>query len=328
MWIELAAGVVSAGASADALLSHAAECDVCAAQLKAALALFVDGEEEDVESSAVEIANLATRMATPPPVGAKVLTMPSTGSASQESLSHLNQGEANQGGASFSLRGASAPPPVPARPSRYTWLATAAAAALVLIAAGLWYMRSQQSSAPLELLAKSYALQRPFDPRLAGASYGPVRVERGSASNTQPELLEARLAIKLGLDAHPEDAHLLHAKGRAELLMSRFEDAIATFQKAAGLGLDEPAFWVDFGVAYFQRGDPTQSVEDYAAAEKLWNQALAKQPGLTAALFNRGIVYARQKRMDLARADFEAVAAAESDADWRRDAAKQIEDLR
>jgi tetratricopeptide (TPR) repeat protein len=287
---ELAAGVLT-GPEADALLAHAAECSECAARLKAVLGVFAEEEvqEPDAPISFDNVRRLAARMAVPP-------------------VSEM-----------------------PVRPARRNWLpAVAAVAAMVVVTFGaLTYLRKQSQQPPFDLLARAYTKRRPFELRIDGAAYGPVRQERGAGgSDALPELLEARAAIQQRLDSHPADADFLRAKGQAELLAWEPDAAITSFQKASDLGLDDPAFLVDFATAYFERAEGNRAPKDYTSAEQKLTAAIVKRPGFAVALFNRAIVYTRLNRANLAKTDFEAVLKTETNSEWAQDAARRLAQLR
>jgi tetratricopeptide (TPR) repeat protein len=215
------------------------------------------------------------------------------------------------------------------RPVAAKWMGwMAVAAGIVVVFGAVWMWRQRSEPPPFELLAKSYGARRPFEMRVDGGAYGPVRVERGAASSANVELLEASADILRRLEQNPDDARLLHAKGLAELMSWRFDAAIQSFQKAASSGLDDAAFWVDFGTAYFQRGEANQDPKDYEKAVEVLSRAIGKREGYAVALFNRGVVYAKLKRNDAAIADLESAIRFESDGAWRREAATLIEDFR
>jgi Flp pilus assembly protein TadD len=163
---------------------------------------------------------------------------------------------------------------------------------------------------------------------MEAAPYGPVRIKRGAAEYSEaPEVLEAQAFISRRLQSNPADPVFLHAKGRAELLGWHFDEAIQTLQRAADLGRDDAGFWVDFGTAFFERGEANHTTEDHSQAAKKLATALTKRPGWSVALFNLGIVHGRLGRPDLAKADFQAVLKTETDEGWRQETARRLGEL-
>jgi len=50
--------------------------------------------------------------------------------------------------------------------------------AIILLAAGVWLVQTLREPSIDQLIASAYTEQRPFELRMAGAAYGPVRQER------------------------------------------------------------------------------------------------------------------------------------------------------
>jgi tetratricopeptide (TPR) repeat protein len=215
------------------------------------------------------------------------------------------------------------------RGSGSRWLAAAAA---VLVAAGLgWFLLQQRAEPPLALLARAYTERRQFEVRVPGASYGPLRIDKGGGApigELPAVLLEAQLATRKRLDLAPEDAEALHARGRAELLTWKFEEALQSFQAAADLGANSAEFLTDYATGFFLRAERNGTPVDYSAALERLGEALRKDPNNVAALFNRAIVHERLMQYDPAVADLLKVLALEQDGAWRTEAEARLAEVR
>src|SRR4029077_14711692 len=94
---------------------------------------------------------------------------------------------------------------------RYAW-AYAAAAALVLLAAGAWLVETRREPSVDQLIANAYTERRPFELRISGAAYGLIRQERGAERSAFAEpagLLRAKYVIKERLAARPGNEEML-----------------------------------------------------------------------------------------------------------------------
>lgn len=212
---------------------------------------------------------------------------------------------------------------------RGPWLLLAAGLALVLGGGaifGLW--RMNRASEPLDLLARAYESRRTIELGIPGAGHGPMRVERGGGSDGPVELFEAQALIRRRLDKSPEDPGAWHAKGRAELLQWRFNDAVQSFQAAADLGEDGPEFLVDFATAYFERAEQNKEPVDYTQSVELLSKALRKRPDFAVALYNRAIVYSKLMLVNPAIDDFERFIAIAKDAGWKAEAEQRLAEVR
>lgn len=218
------------------------------------------------------------------------------------------------------------------------WRAWGIAAAAVLLIVAAWIIARSSSDKPgdasakvaLDLLAAAYAKQRPFEPRFDGASYGPLKVARGGAPASRfdapPELLQSDALISRGLEAHPNAAAWLHAKGRAELLEGNPGAAIATLDRARTVSHTE-SLLTDLACAYYQNASETQKKSDYGDAIELLSQVLASNPNNIAALFDRALAYEAQASPSLAIQDWQRYLTLDSTSGWAREARRHLADL-
>jgi tetratricopeptide (TPR) repeat protein len=211
-------------------------------------------------------------------------------------------------------------------------LAAAAVILLSLFAGVRWVWLQRQP--PLDLLAKAYTKRRTFDLRIPGATFGPLRVERGSVTGADrpAELSESEAMIRRHLDSRTPDAEWLHAKGRADLLEGRFDDAIQTLR----LSLDREASanerssaetLVDLATAYHERAVTADRPIDDSMATDLLGRALQADPSFSVALFNRAIVFERMKLYQNAMSDWNRYLGLDSSGKWADEARKRLKGL-
>ena len=242
----------------DDLLTHAAECPVCAGRLRA---LFADASPEDAaELGALSSASrdwqrcLAAQLARTPR-------------------------RSRDGGR------------MRARPF-YLW-AGAGLAASLLLAVGLtgWW---RLTNTPERLLADAYTHSRIFDLRMPGAGFAEVtpqvHLRGGTTGRESARLLDARARIERHLKSAPEDPHWLQLEARSDLLEERFDPAIDILDRLLAAGPVTSGLLVDDAAAYFQRGAATGSENDRATALEYLRRADELAPGDPVVLFNEAVV--------------------------------------
>src|SRR5262245_38724024 len=269
-WPMVAAGL-RRGSQAESLLLHAAMCDRCGPLLRQSTSDF----DEDV--TAEEEAMLAELKSSQPVWQRRM-------------AAKIVESQQRPGIAAW-IRERLAPPLV------RKW---AYAAGLTLLAGAssweLWCIRQRPIDA---LLATAYTEQRTFELRIPSAAYAPVRLARGSGSDSRlerpPALLEGQARIARGLSKQPDNASLLQAKARADLLEWSYDAAIAALERARQGQPDSPSLMIDLASAYFQCAEAERRESDYAGAVGLLNKALEAKPDDPVALFNRAIIYQRMR---------------------------------
>jgi len=242
----------------DDLLTHAAECPVCAGRLRA---LFADASPED----AAELGSLSS-----------VSRDWQRCLAAQLARTPRRSRDGGRMGA---------------RPF-YLW-AGAGLAASLLLAVGLtgWW---RLANTPERLLAEAYTHSRIFDLRMPGAGFAEVTPQahlRGGASGRESaRLLDARARIERQLESAPEDPHWLQLEARSDLLEERFDPAIDILDRLLAAGPVTSGLLVDDASAYFQRGAATGSENDRATALEYLRRADELAPGDPVVLFNEAVV--------------------------------------
>jgi CHAT domain-containing protein/cytochrome c-type biogenesis protein CcmH/NrfG len=206
------------------------------------------------------------------------------------------------------------------------------AAAIVLLAAtGVWIYHLDSSRSPEQLLARAYSEQRTLDLRIPMAKYAPLQRERGpvgSSLNKPSALLKAEYLIKAQIGSQPENASILAAKGRAEILEWQYDDALKSLRHALDLNPDSPETLCDLATAYVQRGDLENRPLDYGQAIEYLGQALRKNPNDLTAVFNRALVEERLSLVEEAQKDWEQYLRLDPKGPWSNEARRRLNELR
>jgi Cytochrome c biogenesis factor len=205
-----------------------------------------------------------------------------------------------------------------------------ATAAIVVLAAGVWFVQTRRQPSIDQLIASAYAERRPFELRIAGAAYGPVRQERGgerSAFAEPASLLRAKYVIKERLAGRPDDEAMLAASGRVELLEGHYDEAIRTFGRMLDAQPDSPALLTDLATAYFQRAVATDHAIDYGQTIELLGRTLAKTPDDHVALFNRAIALQKMFAYQEAIRDWEHYLRVDPKGSWADEARRRLSEL-
>jgi CHAT domain-containing protein len=218
----------------------------------------------------------------------------------------------------FSLPGFSLP--------RYSW---AAAAAVVAVAAGAWWISSRNTpEAAFRLMAQAYAEQRPFELRIPGADHAPLRAERGAAASPVLPLLDAQRLIASKLEQRPDDADWLRANARAELLQWRYASAIELLRRAEDTEPNNSTILGDLGIAYLQRAEMESRPQDIAQAIEYLTTALKASPSDPVLRFNRALAYERQPAPRMALEDWNELLRLEPSGGWADEAREHVKRLK
>jgi tetratricopeptide (TPR) repeat protein len=208
---------------------------------------------------------------------------------------------------------------------------------MITLGTAIWIGRSSPSlAAANQLIAQAYTVKRPIELRFPGASYGPLRQQRGvhnSRMDEPPELLDAEMQVARGLARHPQDAGWLQAKARTDLLEGNYETAIKDLQRVTVARPDDDvSLKVDLATAYFglagTRLDPAEQAADYTLAVKFLNDVLAKSPDDPTALFNRAVVYQRLQKYPAANADWSHYLRLDETGGWAQEAKRHVDETR
>ena len=275
----------------DSLLEHASRCDSCGAVLRGLIEDF--SEQPDPQT---------------------LQSLRTSGPAWQHEMARC-------------MTKASRPKqPVPIR----SWLARVAAVVIALgggwIAWITWF-----ASNPEHLLAEAYTRQRPFEYRVPGAAYAPVRQERGAlgSSFTKPRaLLEAEDEIAGALEKDPDSAKALELRARAEMIEHDPERAIETVKHALERKPDDPGLQADLGMAYALRAQsrPDRAV-DYAYAIDNLEKSRRIKPNSPETVFNLALVYEQMNSVDDAIREWDEYLKLDRSGPWHDEAQRRLTEL-
>jgi tetratricopeptide (TPR) repeat protein len=199
----------------------------------------------------------------------------------------------------------------------------------VLVIAGLgllvWRQFVYQSDLEKGLVAlnEAYRQGRPVEARISTIDYAPF-VSTRSGESQRVNSLELRRAQTFLGEAEKEqaDADSAHAMGKLYLLQKDPDKAIEYLQKAAKADTKNAQIYADLGAAYLEKGR-----EDLDRSLEYLKQALAIEPNLIEALFNRALVHQHQGLYEEARADWYAYLGKDSNSKWADEARENLKRL-
>ncbi|HXA51781.1 MAG TPA: hypothetical protein VNV86_15800, partial [Candidatus Acidoferrum sp.] len=289
-WLDLAAGALPR-ATSDRMLAHAAACNDCSLHLREAAAVF--GEDTPEVMAAMHALSSST-----PEWRGRTAAM---------------------------LARTSRPPKTPVL---RRWLSVAAA--FLVVSGGALYFYWRAAQPPFGALATAYSLDRGIELRIPGASYAPMKIERGGASHRPAELLESQGAITRHLQRDPQDGRWLHARGLAEILDRRYSDAIASLRLAldltAGGTKAAAAIYLDLATAYYGRAETERRAIDYSAALNALGQAIQINPTIEA-YFNRAVINEKLHYYEPALADWKRYLELDPSSEWAKEAQERRDAL-
>jgi tetratricopeptide (TPR) repeat protein len=223
-------------------------------------------------------------------------------------------------------------------PSRGIVSSPVSAVLTVLVIAGLgllvWRQFVYQSDLEKGLVAlnEAYRQGRPVEARISTIDYAPF-VSTRSGESQRVNSLELRRAQTFLGEAEKEqaDADSAHGLGKLYLLQKDYDKAIEYLQKAAKADTKNAQIYADLGAAYLEKGrlqlETGKGVEDLDRSLEYLKQALAIEPNLIEALFNRALVHQHQGLYEEARADWYAYLGKDSSSKWADEARENLKRL-
>jgi CHAT domain-containing protein/cytochrome c-type biogenesis protein CcmH/NrfG len=195
-------------------------------------------------------------------------------------------------------------------------------AAVTISVTTMSFRKLKMSQAPSlsNLVASAYSDYRTMDLRIQGAACSPKQVQRsasGSNVDRPLSLLRAEELIHDGLQAHPNDASLLDAKARVDMIDGSPETAIDALQRALETEPNSTTIWTDLATAYFMRAEKNHGAIDYGRAIEQLDKVLAVSPDDSVALFNRAIAEDRMQLFNVEIEDWKKFLKVEKDPGWR-----------
>jgi len=198
-------------------------------------------------------------------------------------------------------------------------------AASILIVVGLsfgvwWGLHNRESELDkgLRALQTAYGEQRPIKARVSALPYAPFSSTRGSKADDQlnDNLRLAELSLAQAVKDKPTpEAH--HALGKVYLAQGKSDAAISEFKQSLSGSRNQAQIYNDLGVAWMEKGDFNQSLENL-------NKALQLDGNLPDALFNRALCYEKQSRFPEAKADWTQYLKRDSSSPWAEEARQHL----
>ena len=318
-WIDIASGVAPKDRVEDCI-AHANQCPYCRPLFQLAQSELLDdasvAEEETLgslsSSSYTWQSRLASRL-----IDRKRVIQGGTSSRPQDR-------------ANFALR------VIPGNSKKQTpssWrrpVLFATALLLVAIAVGWMVFRLRTQPSPETMIAQAYAERRTIEMRIAGAAHSQVRIERGSGQSSleRPQaLLKAELTIADKLRKSPNDADVLDAKARADLIDGNYAAAIESLERARETRPNSQALLTDLATAFFLKAESKEEAIDYGQSIEYLSHVLQSNPNDPVALFNRAIAEERLHLFDGAKQDWKHYLEVETDPAWRAEGQQRYDAL-
>ena len=203
--------------------------------------------------------------------------------------------------------------------------AAVAAAVVAIVGAVWWNTVSKSPDAAFRLIAEAYTEQRPFELRIPGAAYSPLRTERGPSASPGVALLDAQRMIASQIEKKSNGVDWLRASARADLMQSRYPAAIQFLRRAEAAKPGDPAILGDLGIAYLQRAEMESRPQDIAPAIEYLSKAVTGLPTEPAYRFNLALAYERQRALRQALEEWNGLLGREPSGAWAGEARQHVE---
>lgn len=183
-------------------------------------------------------------------------------------------------------------------------------------------------------LKTAYRLQRPVEARVSGLDYAPGPT-RGS-NEARVDALARERAERFLLYAEKDDpgAESNHGLGLFYLTDKKFDQAIEQFKKALALDPNDAQLHSDLGAALLEKGkllkldgEEGKSIAAFAESVEHLNRALALNPNLLEALFNRALVREYMGVSQAAADDWRKYLEKDSQGPWADEARRKLNEI-
>ncbi|HKX28952.1 MAG TPA: CHAT domain-containing protein [Blastocatellia bacterium] len=222
----------------------------------------------------------------------------------------------------------------------------AAAYGVLLLGLGLWAVNRHFMKSPIEqalaALNQAYRSERPVEARVTGFSYAEFKfsAQRGGPVGRDSKLdgrkvdyvaLDRVRIFLFGPDVNSSDPAVMQALGKYYLTQQEFDQAIDQFTKALAADPNNVSLHNDLGAALFGRIERDRatrngrSMTDVEECLKHLNRALDLDPGRLEALFNRALLYQRERLRREARDDWERYRQLDPDSPWGQEARENLQ---
>jgi CHAT domain-containing protein len=204
------------------------------------------------------------------------------------------------------------------------WTGATAVAAALAVSTWVYLQRERPAStSPRQALVDAVGAERVLDARLTGGfAYGSRRTPTRSPA-TPPDnlrLLAAAGQLQKAVEADPSAVNLW-SFGVAQLLLGRYDRAIRDLDDAIMLAPGNAQLYSDAASARLARAEALDGgVEDVARAIDAAEHALARDPSLIEALFNKAVALERAGLSDAAADAWTAYLAADPRSEWASEA--------
>lgn len=198
-------------------------------------------------------------------------------------------------------------------------------AVLLVIAAviGLWLI-ARRTASPADRLAAAMSGTRLMEGRLSG-NFSHAAFSRAASDADEVALLSVAGELQRAAQTNPSPSNL-HAYGVAQLLLGRFEDAVATLQTAT-LESDGAALQADLGVARLALATSFDRADELPRAAEALEHALATDANLAEAWFTKAIVLEKLLMRSQARDAWQAYLKLDPRSRWSDEARLRLAGL-
>jgi tetratricopeptide (TPR) repeat protein len=221
------------------------------------------------------------------------------------------------------------PEPIPATDWRrffsWKWIMVPALPAVALIAVGIWYLQRDTPEQVEKWIAQAYTEQRSIEMRWPGAEWGKFSPIRGPESSlfSEPEAQQRAAKVIAKKLAGPDYSEWLRASAELELLEGHPDQAVNTLAPLENQ-TQSTALLLDLAIAYFQRGQKSDSRADKEHAIAILKLIISANPNHLEALFNLAIAYTAIGSWDEASAIWHKYLSLEPTGPWANEAKERL----
>ncbi len=206
----------------------------------------------------------------------------------------------------------------------------ALAASLILVLVQPDVLRFGQENTYPDLVA-AVGTNRTVEGRLTGGfEYAPMRTARRAArvGDTEDfELLAATSALRQRAVEAPTAANR-HAAGVGELVLGNYDEAVATLEAVVAAEPGKAAYHSDLAAAYLARGREWDRADDFTKARAAADRAVALDPALNEASFNRALALDALGQVAEAEQAYERLLTRDPRYPWNADISSRLEQLK
>ncbi|MGC2696418.1 MAG: tetratricopeptide repeat protein [Candidatus Angelobacter sp.] len=221
------------------------------------------------------------------------------------------------------------PEPVPATDGRsffsWKWIMVPALPAVALIAVGIWYLQRDTPEKVEALLAQAYTEQRTLEMRWPGATWAPVRENRGAEnpSSSHPDSWREAAKIIRNHKSSQQSAWK-RASAEAEMLAGNYRVAVTTLSEALQANPESVPLLLDAAIFSFEIGRRKDSRQDIDRSITIFNEILKNHPENHEALFDLGIAYTEIKAWPQAAEVWHQYLRRDPDGPWAVEAKQKL----